>query len=108
MGIPSMPPYSRKSFKSVISDEQDTPGAEKAPGPGRGAVPPPPPVPEATLYPHRPPQGHPLERGLSAYTALPAFQLAQSMFQPFRPLAGSTVWSPELTTSTTSPVIELL
>lgn len=41
-------------------------------------------------------------------TALPAFQSAQAMFQPLRPLDGTTVLSPELVTSTTSPTIELL
>lgn len=46
--------------------------------------------------------------GRRRQSALPAFHWAQVMFQPFSPLAGSTVLSPELTTSTTSPISELL
>lgn len=39
--------------------------------------------------------------------AEPAFQSAQLMFQPLRPLSGLIVLSGELTTVTTSPMSEL-
>ncbi|CAL9582986.1 hypothetical protein SUDANB58_05075 [Streptomyces sp. enrichment culture] len=37
------------------------------------------------------------------YRALPAFHSFQERFQPLSPLAGSTVFSPEFSTITTSP-----
>lgn len=44
----------------------------------------------------------------SGQTAEPAFQSAQFMFQPLRPLSGAIVLSPVFSTTTTSPMSELL
>jgi hypothetical protein len=49
-----------------------------------------------------------LSEATDRQTAEPAFQSAQFMFQPLSPLSGAMVLSPVFSTTTTSPIIELL